>query len=108
MGPGHPSGASINQRRTGHPADGGRLQSQLSTRAWELCRETLEEGTLTLFNPVTGDSRVIDVLALDPAERGRAAVILTQIRWLASLTARTRPRVPPPAQTDDFLLPESE
>jgi len=89
------------------PTDLAALQTALSERAWHVCRETVEKGTLTLLDPLTNETRVIDLLSTDKATRACARELLAHIRALAMLTAKRRPRTSPPIQSDGFLLPDT-
>lgn len=74
------------------------LQTRLSAWAWERCAEAAETGCITLEN-----GEVIDLLSPDKDMQARARNVLGQVRWLASLTAKKKPRVSMPPIKDEFL-----
>lgn len=82
-------------------------QAELSEQAWKLSREAMERGTLTLTDPLTSETRVIDLLSPDKDIQSAARNVLTHIRWMAHLTARRKPRTNLPALLDSARLPET-
>lgn len=76
------------------------IQTKLSARAWKLCQEAIDMGTITIGDDEKPEIQK-QIIALRPQD------LLHHVQWLAGLSARKRPRVAMPSNADDVLLSES-